>query len=371
METMSGKTVFVVGVGYVGEMLLDQLNKRDDVSSIVALDKEEQSDWCKECEKVTYIQANMANGTWQEQVAAAKPDVVIHTAWQIRAMYGQGKEQWRWNVNGSDAVFDFAFSTPSVERLIYFSTASSYSARKDNRFEHLFTEEEGFRDDDYIYALEKKVTEEHLKQKYDAAVAKGSDHIPQVTVVRPAAITGPRGRFMRIRFGLQSALSGNLKGGFINKIITTLTSWVPATKGWVRQFIHEDDVNDIVMQFAFDPCPWDYNVFNITPTGEPVFADDMAAAVDKGILPIQPWMARTAFSFFWHTTRGRIPTCPGSWRFYSYPVVMSGEKLAMVYQCQYSSKDAFQYTDGRYQDWVPVDSRNPRLMSELSAEHKS
>ncbi|MEL6804388.1 MAG: hypothetical protein AAFO91_11495, partial [Bacteroidota bacterium] len=87
--------------------------------------------------------------------------------------------------------------------------------------------------------------------------------------------------------------------------------------------------------------------------GEAVYAPDMAAAVGKKVLPIQPWMARFAFGFFWHATRGRIPTCPGSWRFYSYPVLMSGEKLAQVYTCQYGSKDAFQYTDGRYEDWVP------------------
>ena len=353
------RTIFLVGVGYVGEMLCDQLSKRADVRQIIALDKEPPSDWTKSMPKVTYIQHNMADEGWQEEVAKYEPDVVIHTAWQIRAMHGQSKEQWRWNVDGSNKVFDFAFNQPSVEKLIYFSTASSYSARKDNRFEHLFTEEEGFRDDDYIYAHEKKVVDENLKVKFEQAKKEGK-RVPQVSVVRPAAITGPRGRYMRIRFGLQSALQGNLKGGIVNRIITTLTSFVPATKGWVRQFIHEDDGSDRRTKFAFEDTPWEYNVFNITPVGEAVYAKDMAAAVGKRILPIQPWMARMAFWFFWHTTRGRIPTCPGSWRFYSYPVVMSGEKLATVYTCQYSSKDAFQFTDGRYEDFVPEEYRKPK-----------
>lgn len=354
---MNPKTIFITGgAGYVGEMLCDQFAKRDDVAKIITLDKEPQSEFSKQIPKLTYIQQNMADDGWQEAVAAHAPDTVIHTAWQIRAMYGNAKEQWRWNVEGSDKIFDFAFATQSVKKLIYFSTASSYSARKDNRFEHLFTEAEGFRDDDYIYAHEKKVTEEHLAEKFKAVTR---DDI-SVVVVRPAAITGPRGRYMRIRFGLQSALQGNLKGSPVYKVVTLLTSFVPATKTWVRQFIHEDDVNDLVQHFTFHDAPSRYEVFNITPVSEPVYAEDMAKAVGKKILPIQPWMARLAFAFFWHATRGKIPTCPGSWRFYSYPVVMSGEKLATVYTCSFSSKDAFQYTDGRYESYIVESARNPK-----------
>ena len=355
------QTIFVVGgAGYIGEMLCEQLSKREEVERIIALDKEPQSDYSKSIQKLIYIQHNMADDGWQEQVALYTPTTVIHTAWQIRAMYGKSDEQWRWNVEGSNKVFHFAFNIPSVTKLIYFSTASSYAAKIDNSMKHLFTEDEGFRDDDYIYAKEKKVTEDRLYELYQTKKEAG-EPTPQVFVVRPAAITGPRGRYMRIRFGLQSALSGNLKGGFINKVITTLTSFVPATKGWVRQFIHEDDVNDIVSLFTFESFSQPYQVFNITPEGEPVLAPDMAQAVGKKVLPIQPWMARLAFFFFWHTTRGKIPTCPGSWRFYSYPVVMSGAKLATIYKCKYSSKDAFQYTDGRYESWVPKSKLKSRL----------
>lgn len=353
-------TVLITGAaGYVGEMLCDQLSKKNTVRKIIALDKEPQSDFLKKLEKITFIHANMADDGWQEEAAKYEPDIVIHTAWQIRALYGNSKEQWRWNVEGSKKVFDFAFTQPSVKKLLYFSTASSYAAYTDNTLDRYFTEAEGFRDDEYIYAKEKKAAEEILEEIYDQKRKEGAS-TPQVFVLRPAAITGPRGRYMRIRFGLQSALQGNLKGGFVNRMVTLLTAWIPATKGWVRQFIHEDDVNDIVLQFALEPSEAIYTVYNLTPPGEPVYAEDMARAVGKRILPIHPWMARMAFWFFWHATRGRIPTCPGSWRFYSYPVLMSGEKLSKVYTCRYSSKDAFQYTDGRYQSFVPKTLRRSK-----------
>lgn len=354
---MAGKTIFITGgAGYIGEMLCDQFAKRADVAKIITLDKEPQSDFSKKIPKLIYVQANLVDSTWQAEVIAHAPDTVIHTAWQIRAMYGDSATQWRWNVGGSDAVFDLAFSTPSVKTLIYFSTASSYSARADNRLNHYFSEAEGFREDDYIYAHEKKVVEEHLESKVKSA---GRSDV-SVVVVRPAAITGPRGRFMRIRFGLQSALQGNLTGSWFYKLITALTAFVPVTKLWVRQFIHEDDVNDIVQYFTFNAAPSRYEVYNITPLGEPVFPADMAKAVGKRILPIYPWMAQVAFFFFWHVSRGRVPTCPGSWRFYSRPILMSGEKLITVYQCKYTSKDAFQYTDGRYEYCVPEHMRRSK-----------
>lgn len=355
------RTIFITGgAGYVGEMLCDQFSKRDDVALIVTVDKEPQSEFSKKIPKLKYLQANLADGTWQEWVTGFYPDTVVHTAWQIRAMYGDAKTQWHWNVDGSQAVFNFAYEIPTVKKLVYFSTASSYAAYPDNSIDHYFTEAEGFRNDDYIYALEKKVVEENLKEKNKIEIAKNGDNVLQVTVVRPAAITGPRGRYMRIRFGLQSALQGNLKGNFIYKLVTALTSFVPATKGWVRQFIHEDDVNDIVAECVFGNHDWQYEVFNITPTGEPVLAKDMAMAVNKKILPIKPWMARLAFFFFWHGTRGKVPTCPGSWRFYSYPILMSGEKLRQIYQCRYSSKDAFRYSDGRYEAYIEEGRKNSK-----------
>lgn len=354
-ETTGGKTIFITGgAGYVGEMLCDQFAKRGDIAHIVALDKEPQSDYSKQIPKLTYIQHNLADDGWQEQVAQYAPDIVIHTAWQIRMLYGKSDVTWHWNIDGSQNVYDFVLATPSVQKLLHFSTASSYAAKVDNTFAHAFTEDEGFRDDPYLYAHEKKAAEDNLAKTMTEAKAAGK-LTPQVVVLRPAAITGPRGRYMRIRFGLQSALQGNLKGGFMNKLVTLLTSWVPATKGWVRQFVHEDDVTDAVMHFVDHGASSDYEVYNLTPDSEPVYAPDMAGAVGKRILPIQPWMARIAFFFFWHATRGKIPTAPHSWRFYSYPIIMSGKKLAQVYTCQYTSKEAFQFTDGRYEKFVPAE----------------
>lgn len=347
-------TIFVTGAaGYVGTMLVQQLAKRKDVEKIIGLDKEPIPDLIKDEPKLVYIQANVSDGTWQEKVAPHNPDVIIHTAWQIRMIYGHADTTWKWNVDGSCDLFEFAFSTPSVERLIHYSTVSLYGAYATNTFEHRFTEDKPAREKEYLYGVEKAAAEDELRKIVTAAGEKG----PKVAVVRPAAITGPRGRYMRIRFGLQAALSGQLKGG-IYDLLGVLVAWVPATKGWVRQFIHEDDVCDLTLMLAFDPWKGSrFEIFNITPPGEPVYAPDMAKAVGKRVLPIQPWMARLAYFFFWHVSNQKVPTAPGSWRFYSYPVVVDGTKLTNVwgYKYKYPSFDAFYYTNGRYESFVPQD----------------
>jgi len=335
-------TIFITGAaGYVGSMLADRFSKMKNVQTIIGLDKELIPDLLKENKKIVWITANTSDKKWQDLVSTKNPDVIINCAWQIREMYGRQKTQWLWNVEGSNDVFDFAFNTPSVKKLVHFSTVSSYGALPENTFEKIFTENSPFIEDEYLYGIEKKTVEENLKQKYQEA-KKGS---AQVFIVRPAAITGPKGRFMRNSFGLQAALSGQLKGSFLYRIISIMVSFVPVTKNWVRQFIHEDDVTGIVSLFVFNNLNAGYEVFNISPPGKPVYGTDMAKAVGKKTVMIYPWMIRVIFFWFWHLARGRVPTSKGGWKFYSYPIIVDGSKLTRKYGYKYTYKSKEAFTD--------------------------
>jgi nucleoside-diphosphate-sugar epimerase len=342
------KILITGGSGYVGAMLIEQFAEREDVEKIISLDKEPASELWENNPKVRHIQKNLAEN-WEDDLENFEPNIVIHTAWQIREMYGEKDKQWDWNINGSDKVFDYAFST-----------VASYSAKPDNSLGHYFTEEESFRKSDYLYAEEKRVCEEHLEEKYNAVKESAKileENTPQVFIIRPAAITGPRGRYMRVRFGLQSTLSGQLKDSesFWHKMISKMVSFTPVTKKWVRQFIHEDDIVDIVKLFSFSELEGKYEAFNAAPPGKVVYGKDMARAVGKKAIMVPPLLIRFVFFWMWHLSRGKIPTSKGGWKSYSYPILVDGTKITKKYGFEYlmPSYEAFTKIEGRYAKFVP------------------
>jgi methylenetetrahydrofolate dehydrogenase (NADP+)/methenyltetrahydrofolate cyclohydrolase len=87
----------------------------------------------------------------------------------------------------------------------------------------------------------------------------------------------------------------------------------------------------------------------------------MAQAVGKWVLHIPPVLARVTFFCMWHLTAGKIPTAPGAWKGYSYPIVVDGSKISRTlgYQYKVEGKDAFVYTDGRYESVVPPQMSRP------------
>lgn len=349
------QVVFITGAaGYIGAMLVRRFAMRPDVALVIGLDKEAKPEILAGIQNLVWIEKNTSDA-WEEEAKKLNPTIVIHAAWQIREMYGQKSLQWLWNVTGSEKVFDFAFSTPSVLRLIHFSTVASYGAFPDNTIEHLFTEAEPFRQTDYLYAEEKRIVEERLNEKYQTALRQAQGkQIPQVSIVRPAAITGPRGRYMRIRFGLQAALSGQLKETFIHRLISAMVSFVPVTAKWCRQFIHEDDVVSIVELLAFGEAKGGYEAFNICPPGDVVRGPDMAMAVGKKPVRIHPYLIRIVFFIMWHISHGKVPTSRGGWKSYSYPIAVDGSKLTRMYGFRYtmSSKDAFVKREGEYMKFI-------------------
>ena len=163
------KNILITGCsGYVGGMLSDILLNSADVGMVIGIDKDDIDPLVKSHknkDKFIFIHRNLADKAWMDEMKKFNIDIVIHTAWQIREMYGKKSLQWAWNVDGSDNVFDFVFKN-NISKLVYFSTVSSYGAFSTNTIDHFYKEEEAFKKTDYLYTEEKRIVEEHLVDKY-------------------------------------------------------------------------------------------------------------------------------------------------------------------------------------------------------------
>ena len=332
-------------------MLADQFSRVPDVQEIIAIDLLPRPGFLQDNKKIRWIEQDLSADGWQGKVGVDIPEVVVHCAWQIRDSYIFDKKQYRQNVVAVEKLSSYCFEG-GVKKLIYFSTISSYGAFPTNTTTHRFIENDPPREKEFRYGVQKKEAEVFLKKRYLA-----SDKKTQVFILRPATIAGPRERYMMGKKGLVYMLRPDEQIGLEHKKRFTLMTLLRrllfampiASSEWCRQYIHEDDVTDIVGLLVFGKVVDRYEVFNISPD-DIVRADDMATIFGRKKLSVRPWMVRLAFALAWHVTWGKIPTSRGGWRFYCYPIAVDGSKITRKYHFayQYSSRDALTKDEGRY-----------------------
>ena len=124
---------------------------------------------------------------------------------------------------------------------------------------------------------------------------------------------------------------------------------MPVIGRWTRQFVHEDDITDIVTAGLFQDLPNKINTYIASPN-DVIDGKKMAQLTNKYAVHIPARVAQLGFGFLWHATRGKIPTAPGVWRFMAYPICVDGSKVTkeLSHKYSYSSEQAIAELVGRY-----------------------
>ena len=177
--------------GYIGAMLVDQYAQRENINTVVCIDKEPIPKWLEVHKNIIWIQANLATEEWEGKVSKLDLPInkVVHCAWQIRDWYGGRKTVRMWNVEGARSLFQWVLDTDSVERMVYFSSIAQYGATASNTTEDLFTPESNTRITGYCYADDKYEVDLLLQDMFNAP-----DRDLKITIIKPSTVTGPRGR---------------------------------------------------------------------------------------------------------------------------------------------------------------------------------
>jgi nucleoside-diphosphate-sugar epimerase len=332
--------VLITGAaGYIGAMLAEQILYSNSIERLNCIDMRECPGRLEDHAKVRWIRADVAEDGWGSELQDEAIDVVIHCAYQIRELYGHGRDQQRrWNIEGARKVFEFALGRSSVRRLVQLSTITAYGALPTNSLDRAFTEETPLAEDRYLYGVQKKEIEALLRQSFERL--RPTTH---VLVLRLASVSGPRGRFGLNRYGLLSTIAGRFP------------ALICGRSDWGRQYLHEDDLIAVLSMLVHLPPANGYWVYNVSPAD---FLDSatLGRLFAKRVVVLPPALLRNLFSLTWHGTRGKVATPRGAWRMLTYPIRVDAARLIQDfgYQFRYSSLQALIAQEGRYAEPSPT-----------------
>jgi UDP-glucose 4-epimerase len=311
--------------GYIGSLLTERLQTDPMFSHVVATDQNvppELSTWS--VDKVTFEQGKLEDDVFIARLERFLPlDAVIHAAFEMRAGYGQrGPVVAAINLKACHNVFQYCFDH-QVGRLLYTSSAAAYGAIAGNRISHFIREDEPLGEEAYPYGIQKRRVEEMLRAMY--AERKP---VTSVSVVRPCSVTGPRGqRSPRKTISLIT---------FLKRLLPVIPQLSPE---WARQFLHEEDMVQIV-RTLLRTASSGYEIFNLAPP-DYLSASGMAEVLGKRVVNVPAWLVNAAFFVMWHGTSGRIPTAPGAINSFRYPINMDGSRILRTgFKYRYGSREA-------------------------------
>lgn len=317
--------ILVTGsAGYIGSLIVNRLIEDRRVTHIICIDLLPQPIRIMDSPRLIWIQTDLAENGWEEKVDRFAPiDAVVHSAFKIRNPFGKIEETKKNNLDACRNTFRFAFSK-NIARLIYLSSVAAYAARPEN-VGTLIKEDAPLRETVQPYGAQKKMTEEILTDLFRAMRPATS-----VSVLRLNSVTGPLGQSLRSKFGL---ITGLKRFPFI----------LEASSAWARQFVHEKDVEEIIIHIVFkENAPRNaLEVFNIAPA-QFLTARDMGKLLGHVAVHIPAWLLRAAFAVAWPLSLGKIPTPPGSLAGFIYPINVDGTKIEKLgFRYRYTAEDAF------------------------------
>ena len=320
--------------GYLGSQLMDLWLRDERIEEIIAIDlKDPKFLFERDNPKVRFIQKNIADIDFEKEIAEPeKIDAVVHAAYLIRTPYFNRQEHLRSNIFGAENIFKFTLNN-KVPKLIHFSTVAVYGAKKENSLDIPFRENDPIKEDKIAYGKDKKEIEKilwDLNQKYQ------NQSETEISVLRIGSVSGPFGKFVIGKKGLQSFLRGVLP-------------FIPIIgESSARQFVHEDDIVDAVNFCLFTNLENRYNIFNLAPNGFLTFRE-IAKILNKKVLKLPKFFLRMIFWLTWRLSLGKIPTPPFVVNSYAYPIFVDGLKICSKgFNYKYTGRDAFLSLKGRY-----------------------
>lgn len=267
---MALKVAVTGPTGEIGKPLLEELERRDEVGSVLGMARRPFDPAAEGWKKVTYRRGDILDrGALAALFDGA--DVAVHLAF---AIFGGRDETRQVNLQGTRNVFEAAIKA-RVKRLVYASSVAAYGFHPENP--QPLTEDVPARgSDSFYYSRQKAELEDVLDE-----LLLGSE--VEAYVFRPCIVAGPRAT-MLIEQTVESLRVGDpvplLRKG-VEKL--PLVAPVLPDPGTPIQLVHHDDVAQAMAAAICGDGP--PGVYNLAGEGE-VQVRDIARALGWRWVPV-------------------------------------------------------------------------------------
>ena len=302
------KNVAVTGcAGYLGNLLLQRIAREDEVELIVGIDVKEPE---FKSPKLKFYKQDVRQ-PFDNIFAENQVDTAIHFAFIVAPIRDEGKAH-QVNIEGSKNFLDASVKA-NVEQVFYMGSYSAYGAFADNP--EIFTEDMPLNPNlDFPYPCDKAEVD-HMFQKF---AADNPDIC--VTIGRTAAVTGPGGE----------------KCGLTVLFIPVMVKPIGCDPVW--QFIHEDDLLDIIVTLLKQRKA---GIYNLNAEGGLKYSE-MAKLLHKPCISLPFWFLYWNIKITWRL-RLQAKSQAGGLHLIRYSTLMTSEKLIKDtgYKFRYTGPEAF------------------------------
>lgn len=296
--------------GYIGQRLIEHLDKTGYCSRILATDIKKPS---ISSGKMVFSQNDIRDKKLFEFFSGNEIDCLIHLAFIVDPIHDYG-EMYDVNVNGAMNILNICEKL-KIKHVIVTSSAMAYGAYPDNK--------EFLNEEDPIRIFPKSFPYPHHKAIIEGYCKDFMARKPGVifNIIRPHVVYGPNVDNVISRFWTKFPVVMLLNGNDI--------PW---------QFVHEEDVAAFIIRLMERKVP---GTFNIVP-GDTVRFSEIAAMIGKPAVKVPLWLGRLLGGLLWKLKYLEIP--PASLDYTAFPWTLDGSKgeRELGFRYSYSSRETIE-----------------------------
>lgn len=294
--------------GYVGQRLLELLEKESAVEKVVGLDIKPPS---RQFSKLEFHRLDIRDPGLTGLLQQTKPDAAVHLAFVLNPIHDR-RLMRDIDVNGTANVLR-AVAAAGVRKLVVASSATAYGAHPDNP--EWLAEGAPIRGNrGFSYSAD--------KAEVEALCAKFAREHPDavLTVLRPSIIVGP-----------------TQDNYLLTKVLPKKTYFMIRGRTPKLQFVHEEDVARVYVEAILQDHP---GAWNVTGDGG-LTMEEMAKIAGKRTARFSMAAAKFGMGLAWALRRMDAPA--GVVPFIAYPWAMDNRKIKEEwgFRFKFTSEEAF------------------------------